>query len=287
MTTQSHDDVRSAVREFYGEVAAKTPVRPEGGACAPGCCATPSAGASLALGYSAADLAAVPEGADMGLGCGNPQAIAGLRPGEVVLDLGSGGGFDCFLAARQVGSEGRVIGVDMTPAMIEKARRNAETLGATHVEFRLGEIERLPVADASVDVIISNCVLNLSPDKAAVLREAHRVLKPGGRIAIADVVLLKPLPDALAASIVALTGCVAGAATVAELEAAARAAGFEDVRVVPRPESRAVIASWMPGSGAEDHVASATIEARRPAPAARSCCGPACCPPAASPGGAP
>ncbi len=280
MTTLTHDEVRNTVRDFYGEVAAKAPApgTAASGGGTPGCCASPVAGASLELGYSASDLASVPEGADMGLGCGNPQAIAGLRAGETVLDLGSGGGFDCFLAARQVGPDGRVIGVDMTPAMIDKARRNARKLGSANVDFRLGEIERLPVADASVDVIISNCVLNLSPEKDAVFREAFRVLKPGGRIAIADVVALQPLPLALAASIAALAGCLAGAASVADLESAARAAGFEDVRVVPRPESRAVIASWMPGSGAEDHVASATIEATRPAAAARSCCGPACCP---------
>jgi arsenite methyltransferase len=272
MNEQAKDQVRTVVRERYGNVA-----RAEAAVgCAPGCCG-PDAGASLGLGYSPEDLAAVPEGANMGLGCGNPQAIAALKTGDTVLDLGAGGGFDCFLAARQVGAEGRVIGVDMTPDMLSKARANAERLGATNVEFRLGEIEHLPVADASVDVILSNCVVNLSPDKAAVFRDAFRVLKPGGRLAIADVVQTKPLPAALAADVRALTGCVAGAATVQMLRELLRDAGFEGIRVDVKEASREFIRDWMPGTGVEDHVASATIEAVKPD--GKSCCGPSCCTP--------
>lgn len=269
--TTSAEEIRASVRAHYGQVA-KAPVT----GCGPAGCCGPNPEASLALGYSAEELAAAPEGANLGLGCGNPQAIAALRPGETVLDLGSGAGFDAFLAARQVGPSGRVIGVDMTPTMIEKARANAARAEAEGVEFRLGEIEHLPVEDGTVDVILSNCVLNLVPDKARALREAFRVLKPGGRLAISDVVLTQPLPEDMRAQVDLLTGCVSGAATRAELEAHLTAAGFTDVRVEPRPESRAFIAQWFPGTGAEDYVASAVIEARRPA-AASACCPPGCC----------
>lgn len=263
------ETIHEAVREHYGKVATQ-------GAsvgCAPGCCGGPPQSSSV-LGYSADELAAVPAGADLGLGCGNPQAIASIGSGETVLDLGSGAGFDCLLAARQVGPTGRVIGVDMTAAMIERARANAREVGVDHVEFRLGEIENLPVADGSVDVIISNCVINLTPDKRRVFAEALRVLKPGGRIAIADVVNLAPLPQKWREDVAALTGCVAGAANVSDLERTLVELGFVDVTVTVRPESRAFIRDWMPGSGIEDYIASATVEAKKPTAA---CCAPSCC----------
>jgi len=267
-TNVPDDQIRAQVREHYGSVARS------GGSCAPGCCgATTSPDYATRLGYSADEQAAAPEGADLGLGCGNPTAIAGLRPGETVLDLGAGAGFDCFLAARQVGPTGRVIGVDMTADMVARARDNARKVSASNVEFRLGEIEHLPVADATVDVILSNCVVNLAPDKRAVFTEAFRVLKPGGRLAIADVVAVAPIPDELRADVLALTGCIAGAAPVDQMRADLAAAGFTDVAVTIRPRSAEVIGSWM--AGAERYVASATIEARKAAPA--SCCAPECC----------
>jgi len=277
MNEQTKDEVRAAVREQYGSIA-----RSATGAscCAPGSCG-PGANASLALGYSAEDLAAVPEGANMGLGCGNPQAIAAMKAGETVLDLGAGGGFDCFLAAKQVGPTGRVIGVDMTADMVAKARANAINLEARNVEFRLGEIEHLPVADNTVDVILSNCVINLSPDKGAVFQDAFRVLKPGGRLAISDVVKTQALPESLENDVSALTGCVSGAASVETITALLRGAGFESVRVDVKEESREFIRDWLPGSGVENYVASATVQAVKPG-GAKACCGPSCCAPETS-----
>ncbi len=265
MATQSQtgaDAVRSEVRSAYAKVAERS-----SGCCGPSCCGAPEAlvpGMSAKMGYSTEEIAAAPEGANMGLGCGNPQAIAALRPGETVLDLGSGGGFDCFLAARQVGENGKVIGVDMTPEMLSKARQNAAKGGYTNVEFRLGEIESLPVADASVDVVMSNCVINLSPDKPAVFREVFRALRPGGRVAVSDVVATAAMPEELKRQVDALTGCISGAAHVDELRAIMEACGFEDVRISLREESRSMIDEWLPGAGAGRYAASATIEARKP-----------------------
>lgn len=254
------EDVRTTVREFYKQVA-----ETDGAAgCAPGCASNIASDQARKLGYSEDEVAAVPVGANLGLGCGNPQTIAGLRPGEVVVDLGSGAGFDCFLAARQVGSAGRVIGVDMTPEMIAKARAHALKTETDNVEFRLGEFEHLPVDEASVDVVISNCVVNLAPDKAAVYRDVFRVLVPGGRLAISDVLATQPVPDALMADLRALAGCVAGAVGVLELSQILEEAGFESVQVEVNEESRALVNEWMPGTSAGDYVASATILARKP-----------------------
>ena len=236
-----------------------------GNSCAPAtsCCGG-SGAVSVQLGYSEQEVTSVPEGANMGLGCGNPQAIAALQPGETVLDLGSGGGFDCFLAARQVGESGRVIGVDMTPEMIAKARANARKGGYSNVEFRLGEIEHLPVADRSIDVILSNCVINLSPEKSRVFEEAFRVLKPGGRLAISDVVASVPLPEEFRYDPALLSGCMGGAVTIVEVEAMLQATGFERIQIHPKDESREFIREWAPDRRIEEFVLSATIEAVKP-----------------------
>jgi SAM-dependent methyltransferase len=213
------------------------------------------------LGYTSEAVAVVPEGANMGLGCGNPHAIAQLKPGEIVLDLGCGGGFDCFLASPQVGDHGKVIGVDMTPEMIAKARENVRKGEYTNVEIRLGEIEHLPVADHSVDVIMSNCVINLSPAKNQVFSEAYRVLKQSGRLAISDVVALSPLPEDVRMNQEAHCGCVAGAALVSDIEQTLRDVGFTHVSIEINPQSVEIIQDWFPGSGLEKFVRSAVITA--------------------------
>ena len=267
MSRKQADDIRKSVRDSYSKVAEAS----DAGECcgvATSCCgvsADINSVHSTRLGYSEDDLKRVPGGADMGLGCGNPRAIASLQADEVVLDLGSGGGFDAFLAAREVGAHGQVIGVDMTPAMVSKARANAEKAGFDNVEFRLGEIEHLPVADNSVDVIISNCVINLSPDKAQVFREARRVLRPGGRLALSDVVATARLPDEARNDPHLHACCVAGAARIDELQAILEQAGFTEICITPKDESREFIREWVPGSGVEDYVVSACIEAVKPA----------------------
>jgi SAM-dependent methyltransferase len=262
------DEHQRNVREAYARVAQASDT---GCGVESGCCGVSDDTAintllSTRLGYSQADLAAVPTGADMGLGCGNPQAIAALRTAEVVVDLGSGGGFDCFLAAHEVGVEGHVIGVDMTPDMLTKARNNARWGNYRNVEFRLGEIEHLPVADNTADVIISNCVINLSPDKAQVLRECYRVLKPGGRLAISDVVATVELPEEMRRDATLIAGCMGNAALIETLEGHLRDAGFIDIRIAPKDASREFIKDWAPGRGVEDYVVSATIEAVKPLP---------------------
>jgi SAM-dependent methyltransferase len=266
------DLIRRNVRETYSQIVERDG---NGCGCSPTCCAPAAAedatqvtrgGDATAnrLGYSPQDLTAVPDGANLGLGCGNPLAIASLRPGLTVLDLGSGAGFDAFLAARAVGPSGRVIGVDMTPAMVSRARGNAAKGDYSNVEFRLGEIESLPVADGSVEVILSNCVINLSPDKPRVFREVFRVLRPGGRLAIADIVAFQPLPDALRRDAALYASCAAGAAEVRELERALREAGFVDIKVTFKPGNRAIIAGCFPDRGLEEFLDSATIEAVKP-----------------------
>lgn len=233
------------------------------GACCSGPALSPDE-TSKALGYSSDELASIPEGANLGLGCGNPQAIASIKQGETVLDLGSGAGIDCFLAAKATGDKGFVIGVDMTPEMISKAKLNAKKSGVQNVGFRLGEIENLPAADNSVDIIISNCVINLSPEKRKVYSEAFRVLKPGGRIAISDIVLTAALPEALQNDLFLYTGCMAGASSLPDIKAYLSDAGFGNIRISPKYESRDFIREWVPGSKIADYVVSAIIGATKP-----------------------
>jgi len=239
--SKNTETVRNLIRDGYASIAKDT----SAGCCETGvsCCgSSPQDSDKLAreLGYSVEELQALPEGANMGLSCGNPAALAALARGEVVLDLGAGGGFDVFIAGRKVGAEGRAIGVDMTPEMLGKARRNTahyhESTGLENVEFRLGEIEHLPVADNSVNAILSNCVINLSPDKAQVWRDMARVLKPGGRVAVSDIALLKPLPEGVRDMVEALIGCVAGAVLVGETKQFAQAAGLREIQVKIKPE---------------------------------------------------
>ncbi len=265
---EKFDEHRQSVRKAYSSVAR---ANDEAAACgiASSCCGVSDDLAintliSTRLGYTQSELESIPSGADMGLGCGNPKAIAALQQGEVVVDLGSGGGFDCFLAAAEVGGSGRVIGVDMTPDMISKARRNADKGGYANVEFRLGEIEFLPIADASADVIISNCVINLSPDKSQVFRDAFRILKPGGRLAISDVVATVELPQEMRNDADLVAGCMGNASLIDDLEDMMRDAGFSDIQIQPKDESRDFIRDWAPGSGVEEYVVSATIEAVKP-----------------------
>lgn len=259
------DDIRNNVRESYARVA-EANNNQEACGVESSCCGVSddidiNTLNSLRLGYSSEDLENVPEGADMGLGCGNPRAIAGLSAGETVVDLGSGGGFDAFLAAREVGEMGRVIGVDMTPTMISKSRNNAEKANFENVEFRLGEIEYLPLANDSVDVIISNCVINLSPNKAQVFRDAHRVLKPGGRLAISDVVASCEMPEEMKNDLELYAGCMAGASLIHELEQFMQDAGFSEIKITPKDDSKEFIKDWAPGKNVTDYVLSAHIEA--------------------------
>lgn len=291
MNSQKHDRTRDTIREGYAAIArsgqwsgvnAASEPQEAAGCCGGGGCCGPTTltadQVALAVGYADEDLTVLPEGANMGLSCGNPTALASLRPGEVVLDLGSGGGFDCFIAGPKVGANGRVIGVDMTPEMLTKARGNLakyrEQSGLNNVEFRLGEIEHLPVQDASVDVVISNCVINLSPDKRQVWQEIARVLKPGGRVAVSDLALRKPLPQGVRDDIEALVGCVAGADLIDEVRAAVLEVGLTDLELTVKPQYIEAMTNWedplykkiaaaLPaGAKMSDYVVSLDISAR-------------------------
>jgi len=277
-TLDDKSGVRETVREGYGRIAKESGPSRKGSTC---CGSATADQTAQAIGYSLAELSDLPQGANMGLSCGNPTAIASLQSGEVVLDLGSGGGFDVFIAGRKVGPTGRAIGVDMTAEMLEKARGNIEayrkSTGFENVEFRLGEIEHLPLPDASVDVVISNCVINLSPDKAQVWREIARVLRPGGRVAVSDLALRRPLPPAVVEMVEALVGCVAGAVLVEDTEHMARAAGLVDVRVEEKsgfvdamteyndPLYCKIIDELPEGTQPGDFITSAYFSARKPA----------------------
>jgi SAM-dependent methyltransferase len=284
MDKATKEVIRQVVRERYGKIANAGSEVPgistsvsccgesgtaAGNNSAASCCAgsdVTSEQMSALMGYSNDDLVSVPEGANMGLGCGNPVALASLQPGETVVDLGCGGGFDCFLAAKQVGETGKVIGVDMTPDMLSKARDNAEKMQAKNVEFRLGEIEHLPVADYSTDIIMSNCVINLSPDKQKVYCDTFRILKPGGRLAISDIVAIAPLPEEIQQNLALVSACVGGAATIDDTRDMLEKAGFEDIKITPKDESRKLISEWAPGGSKNvgDYVVSAYIEATKP-----------------------
>ena len=297
METMDKEKIRETVRERYGTIAKTRGVAPEdsrpASCCSPAETATektqaadliqistgPSEAASCCgpedfsaekmsalLGYSKEDIENVPEGANMWLGCGNPVALASLKSGETVVDLGSGGGFDCFLSVKEVGETGKVIGVDMTPDMISKARKNAEKIGTNNVEFRLGEIEHLPVPDDTADIIMSNCVINLSPDKEKVYGDACRVLKPGGRLAISDVLATAELPEKIRNDLSLVSACVGGAATIDDTRSMLKKAGFIDIKIMPKDNSRELIREWDPDRSekAGDYVVSAYIEAIKP-----------------------
>ena len=282
METIDKEKIRESVRDRYGKIAKTRGVASEenqtASCCGPteisteppqaaSCCGPTEISAekmSALMGYSKEDLDRVPEGSNLGLGCGNPVAIASLRPGETVVDLGSGGGFDCFLASKEVGEAGQVIGVDMTAEMVSKARKNAEKMGTSNVEFRLGEIEHLPVADNSADIMMSNCVINLSPDKLSVYRDAFRVLKPGGRLAISDIVATAPVPDEVRRNLALVATCVGGAATIEDTEKMLEEAGFQDIKIKPKDENREIIRQCAPDKNVADYVVSAYIEAVKP-----------------------
>jgi SAM-dependent methyltransferase len=266
MKKESADILRQMVRGRYAQTAndSSCGCQAKGDS---GCCGAGTNDLELVnqiMGYSQEELGSIVEGANLGLGCGNPTAIGELKEGDIVLDLGSGAGFDCFLAAKKVGEKGRVIGVDMTPEMLSKARANAEKMGTANVEFRLGEIEHLPVADNSVDVIISNCVINLSPEKHLVFQDAYRVLKPGGRLFVSDVVATAEIPDSLREQAALMTGCIAGAEHVDRVRNLMTEVGFQKVRIDLKPYSKELVSGWFPESGAENYVASADIVAETP-----------------------
>jgi len=282
MKARDKEEIRTAVRDRYGKVA-RLGTKAAGLIPALSCCGeqgisdtkrspascceapefTPEQ-MSKAMGYSKDDLESTPEGANLGLGCGNPVALASLKPGETVVDLGSGRGFDCFLAANEVGKNGKVIGVYMTPDMISKARKSAQDAGIDNVEFRLGEIEHLPVADNSADIIMSNCVINLSPDKQRVYKDAFRVLKPGGRLAISDILATQELPAEIKNDLALHSACVGGAATVESTVTMLEQTGFRDIIIDPKEESKKIINEWMPESNPGDYIVSAYIEAKKP-----------------------
>jgi arsenite methyltransferase len=283
MESTRSEEIRKAVQEAYGKVAKARGMGSES-STQPSCCGLTQISPkpyeasccgpqdittemlSQSLGYTKDDLESVPEGTNMGLGCGNPVAVASLKPGETVVDLGSGGGFDCFLAARAVGPNGKVIGVDMTPDMLSTARESAKKSGFGNLEFRLGEIEHLPVADNTADVIMSNCVINLSPDKLGVYQEAYRVLKSGGRLAISDILAKTPIPDEISNDLDLVCACLGGAGTMDDTEALLRQAGFKDIRIKTHALSPEIFREWDNGKieNAAGHVVSAYIEALKP-----------------------
>ncbi len=264
MNTSKNNELKKVVKEHYGKVAVNAT-----GCCGNGslpCCGSGDSLTQISerIGYRPDEISNLPEGAVLGLGCGNPLGLARIKEGDTILDLGSGGGIDCFLASRKVGPRGKVIGIDMTPEMVARARRNADSGNYQNVEFRLGDIEALPVESNSVNLIISNCVINLSPNKKKVYAEAFRVMKPGGELSISDIVAYKPLSDEWRQNLEAFSACVSGAALIDELLEILRACGFVDVKITPDPESSRMIKEWYPGSGLEEYLVSAHLSARKP-----------------------